>query len=524
MSNPLNCQIKLEEDNLDRKNAWDLQKLEIYQRIQKFSLDQDVPFSFSHRLARDNNWTQNYAQRVIIEYKRFVFLAIAAGHPVTPSDQVDQAWHLHLSYTRSYWQEFCPHVLQTELHHQPTKGGKSEKVKFHDWYSRTLESYRHFFEEEPPIDIWSTAKERFGQDLQFVRVNTSQNWIIPKFHFKDLLKFKDFLKPTIASIDSSNWQRRTTLLLILFLVSSAIAGCTVNPLNLGANDFLIFYFLLSVIVVYTSFLLKDYLRLPDGDPKQTYINLSPYEIAYLIGGDRRVIESAIASLFHKKQISIDAQNRTLTFSGSLSDVRDPIERAFVEAIQADETIDDQRRLSFSSKVLQNIRYGSDVISDRLVKLGLLLNPSQAFKAQVYPILLITALLILGITRIVLGILRNRPVGILITMVFLISLIVGVLYNIDSRRTRFGDRMIKHLRANQARVKDKSQVALIVALSGIFAIMGDQFVDLRTFLYPPSNSSSDSFSGSDNDSFSSSDSGDSGGGGCGGCGGCGGGGD
>ena len=31
------------------------------------------------------------ARRVIREYKRFTFLAMEAGHPVTPSDPVDQA-------------------------------------------------------------------------------------------------------------------------------------------------------------------------------------------------------------------------------------------------------------------------------------------------------------------------------------------------------------------------------------------------------------------------------------------------
>jgi len=514
MSNPLNCQTKLKEDDLDRKQIWDQQRLEAYQRIQDFSLDQEVPLSFSHRLARDNNWMQDYTQKVIAEYKRFVFLAIAAGHPVTPSDQVDQVWHLHLSYTSSYWQEFCPHVLQTDLHHQPTKGGRSEGVKFHDWYDRTLESYRQFFEEEPPIDIWSTPKDRFGQDLQFVRVNITQNWIIPRFHFKNFPKFKDFLKPAIASFDSYNWQRRTIFLLILFMVSSVIASCTNNPLNLNASDFLMFYGLLSVIVIYASSQIRDYLRLPNADPSQTYIKLSPYEVAYLVDGDRRVFESAIASLFHKKHISVDAQNRTLVFHGTLNDLSDPIEKVFAKAVQSDPEMYYRRRL----KGFQNIQYGSDVIKDRLVRLGLLLSPSQNFKAKLYPNLLVAALLILGITRIVLGILRNRPVGILMTMVVLLYLSASLLQTISSPRSRFGDRMLRYLQANQGQSKNNSQVALMVALSGVLAMMDDQFVDLRQFFYPPSSSSSDSDSFSSNDSFSSGDSGDGGGGGCGGCGG------
>src|SRR4051812_24339272 len=39
--------------------------------------------SFVRRLARENGWTLAYAARVIREYKRFIFLALTAGHPVT---------------------------------------------------------------------------------------------------------------------------------------------------------------------------------------------------------------------------------------------------------------------------------------------------------------------------------------------------------------------------------------------------------------------------------------------------------
>jgi hypothetical protein len=83
------------------------QQIELYKRIQAFALDRpDSQLSFSQRLAKDNGWSLGYTQRAIEEYKKFIFLAVAAGHPVTPSDQIDQVWHLHLTYTRLYWQEF----------------------------------------------------------------------------------------------------------------------------------------------------------------------------------------------------------------------------------------------------------------------------------------------------------------------------------------------------------------------------------------------------------------------------------
>ena len=92
--------------------------LELLNRLEAWSLDDSTAvFPFSERLARDNDWSLDYARRVIREYKRFAFLAIVSGHPVTPSDQVDQAWHLHLLYTRCYWDDFCGEILGKPLHH-----------------------------------------------------------------------------------------------------------------------------------------------------------------------------------------------------------------------------------------------------------------------------------------------------------------------------------------------------------------------------------------------------------------------
>ena len=128
---------------------------ELLQRLEDYTPDEATAFPFSQRLARENSWPLPYARRVIHEYKRFAFLAVAAGHPVTPSDEVDQAWHLHMLHTGSNWKDFCGEVLRQPLHHQPTKGGANERDKFHDRYQRTIESYRQFFNEEPPVDIWS---------------------------------------------------------------------------------------------------------------------------------------------------------------------------------------------------------------------------------------------------------------------------------------------------------------------------------------------------------------------------------
>ena len=84
--------------------------------------------SFEQRLARENGWRAEFAAHVIEEYKRFCFLAVTGTEAFTPSDQVDQAWLLHLTYSRDYWERFCPEVIGKPLHHGPTKGGEAEQV------------------------------------------------------------------------------------------------------------------------------------------------------------------------------------------------------------------------------------------------------------------------------------------------------------------------------------------------------------------------------------------------------------
>ncbi len=133
----------------------------------------DASLTFAARLARENRWDAAYAERVIGEYKRFCYLAMTAGHEVTPSDAVDQAWHLHLTYSRDYWQVFCPQVLGADLHHGPTKGGPIERTRFYRQYAATLAAYEAAFGHPPPDDIWPSAYRRLTIDPRGFRVNPS---------------------------------------------------------------------------------------------------------------------------------------------------------------------------------------------------------------------------------------------------------------------------------------------------------------------------------------------------------------
>jgi hypothetical protein len=157
---------------------------QLWEKISQFQFDDErIDFNFSHRLARENNWTISYSKKVIDEYKKFIFLCCITKTGVTPSDQVDQVWHLHLTYSKSYWIDLCQNTLEKEIHHNPTKGGQSEANKFDDYYTKTKEEYIKMFQVNPPIDIWPDNDKRFG-DVHYQRINISKNWIISKPNLK----------------------------------------------------------------------------------------------------------------------------------------------------------------------------------------------------------------------------------------------------------------------------------------------------------------------------------------------------
>jgi len=154
---------------------------QLWQSLEAFQIDQpDAKLTFVRRLAQENRWKLRFAERVFVEYKRFLYLAAAADHPASPPDAVDQAWHLHLAYTRSYWDELCSKLLKQQLHHLPTLGGSAEDDKHSDLYARTLESYEQAFGHRPPADIWPAANQGPVSEEKFARIRSSDYWMIKR--------------------------------------------------------------------------------------------------------------------------------------------------------------------------------------------------------------------------------------------------------------------------------------------------------------------------------------------------------
>lgn len=146
--------------------------------------------AFCRKLAQENRWSLSFTQRVLAEYMRFLILT-ALGEPVSPSYTVDQAWHLHLLFTDSYWNDLCRNYLPRSLHHFPSAGSAAESENFHQWYMATLASYRRVFGEKPPADIWPEPGQFPTMRIQ--RVDLNKNWVIPKPTRKSFLKFRTII-------------------------------------------------------------------------------------------------------------------------------------------------------------------------------------------------------------------------------------------------------------------------------------------------------------------------------------------
>ncbi len=158
-----------------------LEQRELWNRIRSFPLDGACKLpTFTRRLAAENDWSLKYTALAIREYRRFLFLTMVADHTVTPSVDVDRVWHLHLTYTRAYWDHLCGEILGRPLHHDPSTGGATETAKYSHLYRTTLESYERLFGEAPPQAIWPSPTERFSPEAQVYSLSKRTHILIRK--------------------------------------------------------------------------------------------------------------------------------------------------------------------------------------------------------------------------------------------------------------------------------------------------------------------------------------------------------
>jgi uncharacterized protein (TIGR04222 family) len=492
----------------DPTGHWPQTARDLWRRIEAHDLDvADATLPFSRRLARDHHWSQPYADRVLQEYRRFCFLACVCETPVTPSDQVDQVWHLHLLYTQDYWGPFTEKVLRRPLHHGPTRGGPAEGRRYDDQYTHTRHAYLRWFGEHPPPDIWPSATERFSRDVRWLRVNRDDHWLLPK----------PGRTGTAAVL-------RGLALLLGFVVLALVAGdlqaadlrprtldsAGGNPYALAAGPFLWFYGFTCLAIVASCVLsmARRSRRAGQGRGLGTR-DTDPFTLALMAGGPQRALLTALTQL-------VDLGHATVSKAGTVRPMDPPDSRVhgLVRAVDAElrhtgEVSGDALFRSLRGRLqpaLRRLRGGAE-------QQGLVLKRVELPTAEVHAVWLLPAAI--ALPRIVAALPAERPVGFLV-MTLVATLAVGLIA-VNAARTELteGGRRLHERARQQSRALKARRESLVgdellfgaAVLGGTF-LTGTALADVRQAL-PQSTGGT-----------GSSDGGDSGcgGGGCGGCGG------
>ena len=401
----------------------DAQLRDLIERVENFEFDEATPaLTFADRLARENGWSVAYAERVAREYKRFAILAIVAGHPVTPSEDVDQAWHLHLTYTRSYWDRFCQATLRSPLHHNPTEGGVTEHAKFFEWYTNTLSTYQQIWHERPPNDIWPSPTQRFARAGAGRWIDPSAYWLIPRLRVHPL-----------------RW-RPYALSLVLLVV--AILGCrpqgigALNPLDFTGSEFLIFYAAMMTIGIVASMCCRRWLPLDRNDTLgESSEPRDPYLAAALAHGPRGVVHTAIATLFSRGHLKLVETSETAFFG-----LRVKTRRQLVRGEPLPQDASELERVVFAAAddgadpqdiVNAGLPLG-EFYCDRLREIGLVEDDSlRQSSYRTIPGLILGVILILGLCKLAVGFARVKPVGFLVILLTVTAVLV--VYFLFSRR-------------------------------------------------------------------------------------------
>jgi uncharacterized protein (TIGR04222 family) len=269
-----------------------------------------------------------------------------------------------------------------------------------------------------------------------------------------------------------------------------------NPLDWPAGPFLTLYVVVAALAGVAVALVRSVtggIITPDRGR-----DLGLLELAWLSGGPARAADTVMVSLLNAGAASIEARSLFVAHASDGRPLPNEI-RGF------------RRAVSFTGKRAQfhrSIRTQLEPLHEGLVQRGLVPGPSDLMTIRLMSLSLILLPTLLGLAKILVGLSRGRPVGILCAMVFS-TVEVGVLTVIDQPRlTRGGRAAIKRAKSGMARAARAplgSEIPLAFAVSGAAVLAGTQYEAFRKLMPAGGNGCGGG--------------GDGGGGGGSGCGGC-----
>lgn len=430
---------------------------------------------FRQQLVMLTGWSAQDCSAAIDEYLKFCWLAAHRQGAVSPSEEIDKVWHLHLTYTRDYWDDFCPNRLGMTLHHCPALGRPGEAQSLRSRYAETLHAYA----------------ERFGEP-------SARWWPSPR---------RDAVRPAIWRrwLRPLNAARAAGVAIALLPLSAIAQSRPLNPLDWQGGDFLMLYAALLLIALIGGGVYRAF-RTRSGDTRGSMATEpGVWSLAFLAGGPERVTDSAVAELHRTGAIEWDESSRSLRVTG-VEPPTDPVLRA-VHA-NAGSSGFSAARIGGASAI-QSLRVDAE-------RRGWWFTREEAtaiVRAQVLPLLALSGF---AAAKIAVGLSRDKPVVFLVILTVLTLVCALVVWLSRPKITAAGRALLAAQKSKhklEVRAHRDAHVALAVALGGTAVLSGTALAGYHSFRQPPSSGDSSSDS-------SSSDSGGDGGGG-GGCGGCGG---
>lgn len=407
-----------------------------WQRLQDYF---DERPQFVDRLMSRLGWSRARSMRALAEYQRFCWLAAEAGHVVSPSEIVDQVWHLHLQHTRDYWQHFCPQILGRELHHDPAEPGLAGRERHAAQYAGTLASYRRYFGIPDPA-FWPTLH----------RQPRRWNW------------------------SGLSWRpiAGQAGLLVLLVIPAAMAA----PLDWSGPRAPALFVALALLSVPVALGLRRRARgatVAAGQPLPPTLHL-----AYLAGGAERCMDAAVAELLSCGILRLN-ENGGLWPDAAAVEVEMQREvplalpvplRRVVEAIRG-ETRPGMR-------VVRRLNAALEPIPGEMQRDGLLLDARAAWRTRLLSALVPAVLLVLGVAQLRGAQAGGWSVAILAFTCILLALFIMVLLRKRPHRSRLGDALLAQTRGRyrqpQRPPTPGAKTGVAVALFGTAVLAGTAY--------------------------------------------------
>jgi uncharacterized protein (TIGR04222 family) len=291
-----------------------------------------------------------------------------------------------------------------------------------------------------------------------------------------------------------------------------------NEFDLLGPQFLSYYLPATFGTIFGAIAIRGLLKNPKGEYAD--LDMTAYEAAYLSGGDRRVMEAAVAKLMVSEVLTTTAYPPFFKAAKDLTGNIDPVERAIHSAAKNHAISHVRDMYKYVAPVSNNIR-------PKLIAAGLILSDGQTAAIRtICTLMTLIPVLFWGMPKILLGMSRHKPVAFLVALCGLGLFAALFFLGQTWIRTTRGDAALDNLKAENRALEysiqhgtpgSDNEFAMATGLFGTAILLTSPlFLPMRNFFGSAWSGSTGGSSGFG--CGSSCGGGGCGGGGCGGCGG------